>query len=38
MSLHRDFVPSSWDYSGTIFDVMTFIGSLGLFMTFFTCS
>jgi molybdopterin-containing oxidoreductase family membrane subunit len=31
-SLHRDFLPSSWDiYSPTIWDWATFIGSLGLF-------
>lgn len=33
-SLHRDFLPSSWDmYSPTIWDWATFIGTLGLFMT-----
>ncbi len=32
-SLSRDFVPSSWGlYSGTIWDWMTFIGTLGLFL------
>ncbi|HVS34411.1 MAG TPA: NrfD/PsrC family molybdoenzyme membrane anchor subunit, partial [Gemmataceae bacterium] len=32
-SLSRDFVPSSWGlYSGTIWDWMTFIGTLGLFV------
>ncbi|MFQ5637760.1 MAG: NrfD/PsrC family molybdoenzyme membrane anchor subunit [bacterium] len=31
-SLHRDFLPSSWDmYSGTIWDWATFIGTIGLF-------
>ncbi len=36
MSLHRDFVPSSWDYySPTVFDILTFIGSFGLFFTLF---
>jgi molybdopterin-containing oxidoreductase family membrane subunit len=35
-SLHRDFLPSSWDYySPTIVDVATFIGSFGLFFTLF---
>ena len=35
-SLHRDFLPSSWDYfSPTIIDVMTYVGSFGLFFTFF---
>jgi len=35
-SLHRDFLPSSWDYySPTRWDVMTFIGSFGLFFTMF---
>ena len=33
-SLHRDFLPSSWDYySPTIVDVLTFVGSFGLFFT-----
>ena len=32
-SLHRDFLPSSWDtYSGTIWDWSTYIGSIGLFV------
>lgn len=36
MSLHRDFIPSSWDYySPTIFDILTFVGSFGLFFTLF---
>lgn len=31
-SLHRDFLPSSWDmYYPTIWDVSTFVGTLGLF-------
>jgi len=31
-SLHRDFLPSSWDmYSGTIWDWATYIGTIGLF-------
>jgi len=35
-SLSRDFLPSSWGYySPTIVDVMTFVGSFGLFMTLF---
>ncbi|MEM7199913.1 MAG: NrfD/PsrC family molybdoenzyme membrane anchor subunit [Planctomycetota bacterium] len=35
-SLHRDFLPSSWAYfSPTAVDVLTFIGSFGLFMTMF---
>ena len=35
-SLHRDFLPSSWDYySPTIWDISTFVGSFGLFFTMF---
>src|SRR6266568_252892 len=35
-SLHRDFLPSSWgNYSPTIWDVATFVGTLGLFATLF---
>lgn len=35
-SLHRDFLPSSWDYfSPTWVDVLTLIGSFGLFFTLF---
>jgi molybdopterin-containing oxidoreductase family membrane subunit len=35
-SLSRDFLPSSWGYySPSIVDVMTFVGSFGLFMTLF---
>ena len=34
VSLHRDFLPSSWGmYSGTFFDYSAFIGTLGLFAT-----
>jgi molybdopterin-containing oxidoreductase family membrane subunit len=33
-SLHRDFVPSSWDmYYPTRWDFMTFFGTIGLFVT-----
>ncbi len=33
-SLHRDFLPSSWGmYSGTIWDIATFLGSIGLFLS-----
>lgn len=35
-SLHRDFLPSSWDYySPTVWDWLLFIGSFGLFFTLF---
>lgn len=35
-SLHRDFLPSSWsDYSPTIVEIGTLIGSFGLFFTLF---
>ncbi len=35
-SLHRDFLPSSWDYfTPTFWDVATLIGSFGLFFTLF---
>ena len=35
-SLSRDFLPSSWDYfSPTVFDILIFIGSFGLFFTGF---
>jgi Ni/Fe-hydrogenase subunit HybB-like protein len=35
-SLHRDFMPSAWHlYSPTRWDWMTFIGSIGLFLTLF---
>ena len=33
-SLHRDFLPSSWGmYQPTRWDVMTFVGTIGLFLT-----
>ena len=36
-SLHRDYLPSSWDYySPTWVDILTFVGSFGLFLTMFT--
>ncbi len=36
VSLHRDFLPSSWDYfNPTIVDVLTLVGSFGLFLTLF---
>lgn len=35
-SLHRDFLPSSWGYySPTMWDVMAFVGSFGLFFFMF---
>jgi molybdopterin-containing oxidoreductase family membrane subunit len=35
-SLHRDYIPSSWgSFSPTLFDWATYLGSLGLFFTFF---
>src|SRR5690348_12801062 len=35
-SLHRDFLPSSWDmYYPTIWDWATFVGTMGLFLTLF---
>jgi molybdopterin-containing oxidoreductase family membrane subunit len=35
-SLHRDFLPSSWGmYYPTIWDWMTFIGTIGMFVTLF---
>lgn len=35
-SLHRDFLPSSWGYfRPTPVDVLTFLGSIGLFLTLF---
>lgn len=35
-SLHRDYMPSSWDYySPTFVDVLTFVGTFGLFFTLF---
>ncbi len=34
VSLHRDFLPSSWGmYAGTIWDWMTYLGTIGLFLT-----
>lgn len=34
MTLHRDFIPSSWAYyTPTIWDILTFVGSFGLFFT-----
>ena len=33
MTLHRDFLPSSWGrYSPTIWDISTFVGTIGLFL------
>ena len=33
-SLHRDFIPSSWQmYYPTVWDFMTFFGTIGLFIT-----
>jgi molybdopterin-containing oxidoreductase family membrane subunit len=33
VSLHRDFLPSSWGlYTGTWWDVMTMVGTIGLFL------
>ena len=35
-SLHRDFLPSNWGYySPTWVDVLTYLGTFGLFFTFF---
>jgi molybdopterin-containing oxidoreductase family membrane subunit len=35
-SLHRDFLPSSWGmYWPTKWDLMTFFGTIGLFITLF---
>ena len=35
-SLHRDFLPSSWDYySPTLWDALLYIGTFGLFFTLF---
>ncbi len=35
-SLHRDYLPSSWaSYSPTIIEILTLIGSFGLFLTMF---
>jgi molybdopterin-containing oxidoreductase family membrane subunit len=34
VSLHRDFMPSSWGmYSGTIWDWATYVGTIGLFLS-----
>ena len=34
VSLHRDFLPSSWGmYTGTVWDWMTFVGTMGLFLS-----
>ena len=34
LSLHRDFLPSSWDsYAGTRWDWAVYIGTIGLFLT-----
>ncbi len=36
ISLHRDFLPSSWDYfHPTYVDICTFLGSIGLFLTLY---
>jgi Ni/Fe-hydrogenase subunit HybB-like protein len=35
MSLHRDFVPGAWGmYYPTVWDWATYIGTIGLFLTF----
>jgi len=35
-SLHRDFLPSSWGmYYPTRWDIATFVGTIGLFLTLF---
>jgi molybdopterin-containing oxidoreductase family membrane subunit len=35
-SLANDYLPSSWDYySPTIWDVLTYVGTFGLFFTMF---
>jgi molybdopterin-containing oxidoreductase family membrane subunit len=35
-SLHRDFLPSSWGYfRPTWVDILTFVGTFGLFLTMF---
>ena len=34
LSLHRDFLPSSWgNYAPTFWDWSTFLGTIGLFLT-----
>jgi molybdopterin-containing oxidoreductase family membrane subunit len=36
ISLHRDYLPSSWDYfTPTLIDILTLVGSFGLFFTLF---
>jgi Ni/Fe-hydrogenase subunit HybB-like protein len=36
MSLHRDFLPSNWGtYGPTWVDILTYVGTFGLFFTFF---
>jgi molybdopterin-containing oxidoreductase family membrane subunit len=36
VSLHRDFLPSSWQmYYPTWVDVFTFVGTIGIFLTLF---
>jgi molybdopterin-containing oxidoreductase family membrane subunit len=36
MTLHRDFLPSSWGfYAPTWVDILTYIGTFGLFFTMF---
>ena len=36
MTLHRDFLPSSWDYyTPTMFDIGIFVGSFGFFFFMF---
>ncbi|MFL5340731.1 MAG: hypothetical protein ACJ8F7_11320, partial [Gemmataceae bacterium] len=33
MSLHRDFMPSTWGmYAPTVWDIATFVGTIGLFV------
>src|ERR1700752_1817935 len=35
-SLHREFIPSNWSYySPTVVDILQYIGTFGLFFTFF---
>jgi len=35
-SLSRDFIPANWDYySPSLWDILTFVGSFGLFLTLF---
>jgi molybdopterin-containing oxidoreductase family membrane subunit len=37
-SLHRDFLPSSWGmFKPTFWDISTFVGTLGLFLTLIFC-